>query len=713
MSGITRGHSCMLCQRRKVRCDKQKPCGNCVKANAECIAIPMRPRGKRNTPKSPGKDLAERVKKYEELMTQHGIDFQFLVDQDTPVIPSLPRSKEISPNPVPRNELFNFESLPIALTCLHTTRDSKWFAYYNEYRATDEMLHDSSDEENECPTVHNAFDTMFSDNSSFPFFAGSSKTGPTSHPSSTQVFQLWQGYITNVNPLLKISHVPTLQPQIIEACTNPASIPKPMSALMFGIYLTAISSMDDKDIKNILGVDKSTAFARYRGGMEQALIEAEFMKTSDLMVLQAYFLYLINLRLCIDPRSLFCLIGIAVRMATRIGLHRDGAQFGLSPFNTEQRRRLWWQVVVLDKRIAEITGSPINALSSSGADCQYPLNVNDTDLHPQSKEPPVQSPGLTEMTFALTRIEITVASAPDGIRPNPKVPKTAPLSNDSSTTDSTIQNSNPNTPESLNRYFEHMETIYLKQCDTKVPIQLFTLLMTRVSMHKLRVLDFVCRGASSPDPGQERQDAAFLAAIQMLESDNTVHSTESLRGLVWYSQMHIPLPGYIFLANELRHRITGDLCERAWDAICQSHYHQDLSRNLRSPLHVALAHSLLKAWGARERVELEGGRVLQAPALVASLREALPGYLVRQRTGKSVTGAAMETEDGSNPNSRDDTGNVMSGENMLLGSMAGTGDLPGSFAFDYDQIFWTNMMQAGAFGELWDDSEYIMQQEQS
>ncbi|KAJ5294690.1 hypothetical protein PENANT_c014G01870 [Penicillium antarcticum] len=701
MSGITRGHSCTLCQRRKVRCDKQKPCGNCVKANAECIAAPMRPRGKRNTPKPQGKDLAERVKKYEELMTRHGLDFESLIGQGTSGAPELPQNKEVSPKEGPGNKRPSRTTKEI---------DSKWFAYYNEYRATDEMLNGSSDEENERPTVHHAFDAMFSDNSGFPFFAGSSQTETLSHPSSTQVIQLWQIYINNVNPVLKISHVPTLQPQIIEACTNLVNIPKPISALMFGIYLTAIISMDEKGVQNILECDQSTAFARYREAMEQALIDACFMKSSDFMVLQAYILYLITMRLWIDPRSLFCLIGIAVRMATRIGLHRDGAQFGLSPFDTEQRRRLWWQIVVLDKRIAEITGSPINALSSMGADCRYPLNVNDTDLHPQSKEPPLWSPGITEMTFALTRIEITIASAPNGIRPNPRAPESA-IFNKASTTDPTSQTPDPNISETLDRYCRHMETTYLKHCNTEIPLQLFTLLMTRVSLHKLRVLDFVCRGTTSPDPDKERQDAAFLAAIEMLESDNTIHSTPSLRGLVWYSHMHIPLPGYIFLANELRDRTHGELCERAWIAICRSPYHKGLSRNLRSPLHVALAQALLKSWRAKERVELKSGRVLQVPGLVSSLRESLPGHLTKQKVGRNVAGAAMEAEDWSKPSSMHETGNMMSGENMLLESMTLTDDFPGSSSFDYNQVFWTNLMQAGAFGGIWNGYDYIMPQE--
>jgi hypothetical protein len=397
---------------------------------------------------------------------------------------------------------------------------------------------------------------------------------------------------------------------------------------------------------------------------------------------------------------------MAVRMATRIGLHRDGAQFGLSPFETEQRRRLWWQIVAIDKRVAEITGSPISALSSMATDCRYPLNVNDSDLHPQSKGPPLRSSGITEMTFSLTRFEITVASAPDGIRPNPKAPSYQ--NDDSPTPDSSNQKSSSKISENLDRYCNHMEATYLKHCDTKIPLQLFTLLMTRVSLHKLKVLDFVCQG-TSPDPEHKRQDAAFLAAVHMLEADNTIHSTPSLSGLIWYSHMHIPLPGYIFLANELRHRTTGELCERIWDAICQSPYLKGLSRNLRSPLHVALGQTILKAWDARERVELDGGKVLQAPNIIVSLREVLPDHRAREIAGRDMARTTVEAENGSTSSSLGRVENIMSSENMLLDSMAGISDMAGSSSSDYNQLFWTNLMQAGAFGGFWEDSDYTLQ----
>jgi hypothetical protein len=71
-SKITRGHSCILCQQRKVRCDKQKPCSNCIKARAECIpSAPAGPRRRRR--KLTETDLVGRLRRYEHLLKKHGV----------------------------------------------------------------------------------------------------------------------------------------------------------------------------------------------------------------------------------------------------------------------------------------------------------------------------------------------------------------------------------------------------------------------------------------------------------------------------------------------------------------------------------------------------------------------------------------------------------------------------------------------------------------
>src|SRR3954469_8217913 len=72
---ITRGHSCILCQQRKAKGDRQKPCSNCIKARAECIpSAPTAPRRRRR--KFSEQDLATKLRKYEQLLKKHGVKIE-------------------------------------------------------------------------------------------------------------------------------------------------------------------------------------------------------------------------------------------------------------------------------------------------------------------------------------------------------------------------------------------------------------------------------------------------------------------------------------------------------------------------------------------------------------------------------------------------------------------------------------------------------------
>jgi hypothetical protein len=104
---ITRGHSCILCQQRKVKCDRQKPCSNCLKARAECIpSAPSQPRRRRK--KLSETDLATRLKKYEQLLRTHGVKIED-EEYNEPVPPLLQLSLTVPPrdHPTERGALFS------------------------------------------------------------------------------------------------------------------------------------------------------------------------------------------------------------------------------------------------------------------------------------------------------------------------------------------------------------------------------------------------------------------------------------------------------------------------------------------------------------------------------------------------------------------------------------------------------------------------------
>ena len=70
-------YSCIRCADRKVKCDRQRPCGACVKHNADCVFnLAQPPRKKR----AKTQILADRLRQYEAVLQEQGIDPNKLPD---------------------------------------------------------------------------------------------------------------------------------------------------------------------------------------------------------------------------------------------------------------------------------------------------------------------------------------------------------------------------------------------------------------------------------------------------------------------------------------------------------------------------------------------------------------------------------------------------------------------------------------------------------
>ena len=113
------------------------------------------------------------------------------------------------------------------------------------------------------------------------------------HPNPLHIFKLWQTFLQNVNPLTKLLHTPTAQQQILEATSDLAGISKEFEALMFCIYCLAVVSLSDKEVQNSFGEEKPVLLARYRRGAQLALAKAGILRTSSIVMLQAFLLYLV------------------------------------------------------------------------------------------------------------------------------------------------------------------------------------------------------------------------------------------------------------------------------------------------------------------------------------------------------------------------------------------------------------------------------------
>ena len=118
----------------------------------------------------------------------------------------------------------------------------------------------------------------------------------TLQPEPVQIFRLWQIYLENVNPLLKVTHTPSLQGRIIEAASNVSNISPTLEALMFSIYCMSILSLTMDDCQAMFGSSKVDLLTRYQFGCQQALLNCGFLRCDDYDCLTALYLYLVSCR---------------------------------------------------------------------------------------------------------------------------------------------------------------------------------------------------------------------------------------------------------------------------------------------------------------------------------------------------------------------------------------------------------------------------------
>jgi hypothetical protein len=89
-----------------------------------------------------------------------------------------------------------------------------------------------------------------------------------------------------------------------------------------------------------------------------------------------------------------------------MGLHKNTIAQKISPFESELRLRLWWQIILLDCKAAKLSGFAWDIKNDNHFNSQPPLNINDANLYPEMTELPTEiTTHSTEMLLCLVIYE--------------------------------------------------------------------------------------------------------------------------------------------------------------------------------------------------------------------------------------------------------------------------------------------------------------------
>ncbi|KAM0313199.1 hypothetical protein ACHAO8_005696 [Botrytis cinerea] len=627
--------ACRRCQQRKIKCDRREPCSSCVKSRVQCIPATQFPRQRRR--RFAERELLDRLRKYEDLLRQNNIKFE-------PLHKGSPRTGSHNDSDDEQPKATASTSSPSSTTNpdkIHGVMNL-WHAMSQEFREPDNIS-DSDDDDVRGGDVKRVWDQV-SDNDNFLFGSRISNVDiSTFHPEPVQIFRLWQIYLENIDPLLKVTHTPSLQALIIEAAGNLRNIKPQLEALMFGIYCVAISSLSYEDCQLMFYTSKSDLLTRYQFGCQQGLLNSGFLRNrDDRDTLTALFFYLMSFRTKSVPQSLSSLLAIAVRIAQRMDCHNEFALSKLNPLEAEMRRRLWWSLVLYDTRIGEIADSKHVILTPTWS-CNIPLNASDSDFHAEMKDPPQSQQKPTEAIFAVLRGELGnfIRNTTFHLDFNNPTLKSAAKNHQH---DFTTEGSELTDLEKM------VEEKYLRFCDPKNPLHFTTIWTTRMSLAKWHLVEhWHFSGKNHSSKVGLVRDATIAHALNMLECDTKLMTSPLAKGFMWMSNMHFPFPAYFQIVQNFKRRPLCQQAEKAWETMTQNYearFNSLLYDEIPGPFFLIFAKIILQAWEVREVAFRSMGEEIAEPGIVSSIRQRMAGMTQMGEEGEGQVGKKGVEVDG-------------------------------------------------------------------
>lgn len=567
---VAPGRSCIACRKRKIKCDRNNPCAYCVKIQVQCV-YPVEENESRKLPDD--NDVLARLKRIEKSLAR------LETNRSTESV-SLSHLQQRGRDAPEENQTPNqdgggdVQSTPGGSGKLVVEAGGDTRYVNGSFWADLEDVADDDDDEpqgvpsNATGTVEDA--TNFSpsprpatDSSrSYQRFIFGMTTVPEAsglrhlHPPEARIFSLWQIYLENVDPLLKLLHVPTTQRQVLRASSHLDNIPPPVEALMFAIYYAAVTSLQCSGVtQTLLQQEKPDLLEQYRIGFEQSLANANFMTAPDVATLQALTLYLICARQTIDKAFVWSMIGLLYRLATKLGLHRDPASLGLPPFMTEMRRRLWWHICILDVRVAEDNDTdPL--ICEHNFDTKYPSNVNDGDLDLSMTESPRLNHNRTEMLFCLTRFDISYTAR--------KLVFSPKFSTDNGYPPLTLAEKS----DIIDNLLKDLEENHFRCCDLEVPICFLAVTASRLVLAKMKLIIHHPARSQSSGLSQEQFTVLVASSIEIIEYAHELRTNVKYSRWLWLFQQYVEWDAVAFLLHSLTvSPLAAHLADRAWKAI--------------------------------------------------------------------------------------------------------------------------------------------------
>ncbi|GKZ55042.1 hypothetical protein AnigIFM49718_011167 [Aspergillus niger] len=329
----------------------------------------------------------------------------------------------------------------------------------------------------------------------------------------------------------------------------------------------------------------------------------------NLMLVQALALLLTSIHHLSEPSLCWSILGLVIRKAQTIGLHRDGTSLGLSLYECEIRRRVWWYLVTLDMRVSELSGAA-NSIISQPWDTNFPTNINDQDLHPDIDFLTPATDGLTDMSFCLFQYEAVRLVRSAYLAASPEV---------------MLRNS-PRmllSIEQINVFRRTVEDRFLRFCDPVIPVHFMLNSFARLTLSKMQAFVQEIRPKERKPQQSSRSDSGSKLnyGLRMLEYDQLLHSNPSVHGFRWFIYAQFPWGALIWLLQSMLTKDWGAREDNTWHHIETLYQRYPELYDEDRGLHRLVNTLVLRVWWLRQALR-------KGPALPSEV-EPTPHFITK------------------------------------------------------------------------------------
>ncbi|RHZ51488.1 putative C6 transcription factor [Aspergillus thermomutatus] len=213
-------------------------------------------------------------------------------------------------------------------------------------------------------------------------------------------------------PIARKEGRPPPVPLSAEATFQKEGVSLEWLGLLYAVFTLAVSVLKtiEEPLPQSLG-DHLVAMTRFRKRTVQCLVQANYITPGRYKV-EALFLYTMGefFRSCDAQVGVSFMLGLTIRLAMRMGYHRDPRNFPkISAFEGEMRRRMWAVVSHLDTLISFQVGLP-RAIQAWQHDVELPRNLYDQDFDKNTEELPLSRPETERTSLCYTRAKGRVMS---------------------------------------------------------------------------------------------------------------------------------------------------------------------------------------------------------------------------------------------------------------------------------------------------------------